>query len=1124
MRRSDIRARTPRSLAPSLVTWPGVDGFVPQALLGGGGGGTVWGCIDGGGRRVAVKVAASRYAPRFERERAAQLRVGTPIAAHMFGQRSTGDGRMALIMEWLVGETLANRLQRDRRYPLADVAQLAGQLAERIDAVHRAGVAHRDLKPANIWIEPSGAVRLLDFGLAWIEQPSADHDWIGTRDDIVGTPCYMAPEQTRGEPSGAPADVYSFGAIVFELVTGRPPFVGSDVRIAHASRRPPALSSVVAEAGVIDDVVAACLAKHPGERPRAAGEVAVRLQAALEDCVASTRPATVARRDRAARQMAVVLLGVRSTTLDLQTIASATATCGGMVARARGDGVVIAFPAMAEPTGLARARALADQLGVIGALHVAPLTIHYTARGVCVSGPEIDDPATWWAASSSPATNRPPQIEVAAGNCADDPQRALIGRTRELAAIVECARDARAAGRSAIITIVGEPGSGTSRLLRDAVRAIGYLQPPITIDDAHRRDIAELDRLERQAVSEREVLVAATQPSLYARRPLWADHADVVLRIDLAPLDREHTIALVRSLLAPVEYVAAPVLHAVAELAQGMPADAIEVVRQLRACGAIRQTVNGAWYLAADELGNVSATELAKQLAERTLAQLAPDVRWFARVAAVLANRITAHRLDAMRTALAASIEVDAAIALERLIAARVIAPEDESYAIRSRLCGEAIAHTVSEAERAELHRAALASIADDDLANRARHASGAGDLAGAAAAWQSLAAAHLAAHRDVEAEHAYTAALVPAGEASTSTVRADLLIGRARARTRLQRLDDADADLAAAAHLLTAASDLAEVALERATVADWSERWGDAAAHVAAAEAHYRGRATPKLQLARGRAAFRAGDIARARTELTAAAATGDRETATIANIMLGAALVAAGELAAAQTALDDVIENCAVRGDLLHHCSALNNRMWVWIKRDDLDHAIDDQQAATNLARSLGHPHLERCCTYNLAELLHWRGSTGQALPLAVRSRSLQQRFLGASPLDALLVARIHAAHDDFDHAKRELAWLDDRCGPLDGASAMQRTLIELVVSPRYEGAAWQRVVAAARATNVLYELHESLWFALRCAARVGDREAVQRWRDEAAALAGDRTLWRTRFAEAAGEGEWS
>lgn len=1066
--------------------WPGVRGLVPECLLGGGGGGTVWGCLDGG-TRVAVKIAART--PRLEREVEAQRRLGD-AAPRLIRCTNADDGRAAIVMEWLAGETLAARLARMPAWSLEAVVELAGALAARIDATHAEGIAHRDLKPANIWLEADGTIRLIDFGLALLDD-RASHDettW-ATRGDVIGTPRYMAPEQALGEPSGCAADIYSFGAILFEVITGRAPFDGADARIAHASRRAPAVSAFAPQAAVFDDVIAACLAKRPEDRPASATDVAKALRAGLTDVVA-TLPDKVRRRE--SQHATIALLGIPHP-IEMRTLAAAVANASAIVARVRPDGYVVAFPGLAPARGIARARTVAAAIAAPSAVHVAGVSVQRGVRGVRVTGVAIDEVATWWHSGTTPAARAYVDDATVADTIVAGPtfSAPLIGRDAEVDAIVRHAREALAARRAAIIAIVGEAGGGTSRVLHEAVARIG--EPVRVIDAAHRVDASVLDDIDRAG----GVALVAAQPSLFQRRPAWAACA---VRVELAPLDTATTVRLLRALLAPVEYIAEPALAALAALSGGIPGHAVEIVRQLHAIGAIRASDTGGSYLAADELARLSATSLAKALASRVLARLAPDVQRFAQVAAVARDGIEARRLVQIREAVGDVVEVDAGVALSRLVAEQILAEGLGCWRLRHALLGDAIVETLSASDRAELHRAALASCAEP--AARARHAAGAGETALAGRLLVELGDDHRAARCDVDAERAYTSALDHLREPGA---RGAALFGRGVVRCRLHRLGDADADLEAAEALATGDL-LAAIRLERATVADWSERWSDAARHVAAVGA-VQGVLAAKLEMARGRAAFRAGDLEQARHSLATAAATeDDRETAAIAKMLLGTVLVMAGDLAAAQSVLDGVVAECEAAGDRLHLCSALNDRMWVWIKRDLLDRGIEDQRAATALARELGHPHLERSSTYNLAELLHWRGSFDEALLLARRSRYLQQSFVGPSPLDALLVARIEAARGAYVAAARELAWIDATCGELTGATAMQRTVIGLVVAGTTDAAAWDRAIADARSTTVLYELAEALWFAARTT-----RDA--RWISEGRALG--HPSWNDRFA---------
>jgi hypothetical protein len=1055
--------------------WPGVRGLVPECLLGGGGGGTVWGCFDGSSR-VAVKIAART--PRLERELEAQRRLGA-AAPRLIRCTNADDGRAAIVMEWLAGETLAARLARMPAWSLEAIAELASALAARIDATHAQGIAHRDLKPANIWLDTEGTVRLIDFGLALLDERATveDPEW-ATRGDVIGTPRYMAPEQALGEPSGRAADIYSFGAILFEVITGRAPFDGADARIAHASRRAPSVSALAPHAAVFDDVIAACLAKRPEDRPRTARDVADALRARLGASSVATLP-NARRRD--AQQGAIALLGIPHP-IELRALADAVAGAGGIVAKVCAAGYVVAFPGLAPAHGIAKARLVAASLAVTSTIHVDEVAVRRGARGVRVTGAAIDDAPAWWTAGVTPEARAFLSDDAHPATSSALVDAPLVGRDDELATITRLAREALSAGRSQIIAIVGEAGVGTSRLLAEAVARLGDVR---TIDAAHRVDASVLD------AADRGVTIVAAQPSLFQRRPAWAEHA---ARVELGALDAATTMTLLRALLAPVEYIAESALAALAALSGGIPGHAVEIVRQLHAIGAIRTSETGGAYLAADELARLSATELATSLASRVLSRLAPDVRRFAQVAAVLRDNITPDRLLAIREAIGDQIEVDAGVALARLAAEQIVI----DGAVRHAILGDAIAETLPAAERAELHRAALATCTD--LHARARHAEGAGETTLASNLLARIGDAHRDARRDVDAERAYTSALEHLRE---SAPRAAALYGRGVVRCNLHRLVDADADLAAA-EMLATGSLLALIHLQRATVADWSERWADAARHVESVVI-IDSELLPKLQMARGRAAFRAGDLDRARTELAAAAGAPDHETSAIAKMLLGTVLVTAGDLDGAQTVLDGVIAACEAAGDRLHLCSALNDRMWLWIKRDLLERGIADQRAATMLAKELGHPHLERSSTYNLAELLHWRGSFDEALVLAQRSRWIQQRFVGASPLDALLIARIEAARGEVEAAARELAWIDATCGELTGANAMQRDVVRLAVAGNTCAAAWDRAIADARATTVLYELAEALWFAARTT-----RDA--RWTLEGRALG--HPSWNDRF----------
>src|SRR5207253_1335425 len=207
------------------------------SLLGSGGMAEVYKAHDTRlNRPVVIKVllqsisAQPDVRERFQREARAVANLKHPniCVLHDVGQQDELD---YLVMEYLEGDTLARRLEKTR-LPLARVVEFGIQIIDALDTVHRQGIVHRDLKPQNIMVTPSGA-KLLDFGLA---KQNALREGFGTDESaltsqgmIVGTLHYMAPEQLEGKEVDARADMFSFGAIVYEIVTGRKAFDGEDL-------------------------------------------------------------------------------------------------------------------------------------------------------------------------------------------------------------------------------------------------------------------------------------------------------------------------------------------------------------------------------------------------------------------------------------------------------------------------------------------------------------------------------------------------------------------------------------------------------------------------------------------------------------------------------------------------------------------------------------------------------------------------------------------------------------------------------------------------------------------------------------------------------------------------------
>ena len=216
------------------------------ALIGEGGMGQVYQVTDTNlDRQVAIKVLPDAFSSdpdrlaRFEREAKVLASLNHPNIGAIYGLEKSGETR-ALVLELVEGPTLADRISRGP-IPLDEALPIAKQIAEALEAAHEAGVIHRDLKPANIKVKDDGTVKVLDFGLAKAFQPDASDVSASMSPTIsltaaatqmgmvIGTAAYMAPEQAKGKVVDKRADVWAFGAVLFEMLTGTRAFVGGDV-------------------------------------------------------------------------------------------------------------------------------------------------------------------------------------------------------------------------------------------------------------------------------------------------------------------------------------------------------------------------------------------------------------------------------------------------------------------------------------------------------------------------------------------------------------------------------------------------------------------------------------------------------------------------------------------------------------------------------------------------------------------------------------------------------------------------------------------------------------------------------------------------------------------------------
>ena len=259
-------------------------------------------------REVAIKILPEPFASdaqriaRFEREAKTLATLNHPHIAQIYGVEEEA-GTRALVMELVDGETLADRLTRGA-IPVHEALLLAQQIVEALDAAHEHGIVHRDLKPANIKLRPDGMLKVLDFGLAkaldmpgvnashQTESPTITSPAMTHVGGILGTAAYMAPEQAKGKPVDRRADIWAFGCVLYEMLTGRRPFAGEDVTdlvVAVMSKEPVWAALPSDTPPRVVELLRRCLTKQVKDRLRDIGDARFELHG-LDAAVGQSLP------------------------------------------------------------------------------------------------------------------------------------------------------------------------------------------------------------------------------------------------------------------------------------------------------------------------------------------------------------------------------------------------------------------------------------------------------------------------------------------------------------------------------------------------------------------------------------------------------------------------------------------------------------------------------------------------------------------------------------------------------------------------------------------------------------------------------------------------------------------
>ncbi len=706
--------------------------------------------------------------------------------------------------------------------------------------------------------------------------------------------------------------------------------------------------------------------------------------------------------------------------------------------------------------------------------------------------------------------------------------------------------------------LAGDQTVHRTRAIAQALRRRAREKPvAVILDDAHRADDALLDALEYVTLDGENlplwVLVTAS-PIFDEQRRVWGRRTCYFDRIVMAPLSNTATKELAAKLLHPAEYPPDAVLERLANWSGGNPFCLREVVRALKRSGIVRKREHvDNYYVATAGVEVLPPIPAWQWLAVRQLDQMPPELAACVRLCAVLGMSFGReelhHVLDALDRTGKAGSPLDTDVALGVLTSRGVLRRnESDRYSFQNGVLEGAIYETLDPSQRQEVHRHAFelwkritesSSTSNADALERlGRHAAALGERKAAAQAFLQLGGLLRQKHRHVEADRSYSSVLVHA-PAEDKLDLAQAYFGRGIVRYRVTRVKDAIDDFRRACEL---AEELghrrmqAEVLLEQATAFDWSREFSTSVEMVRLAEPIVAELDAQDLRVrllvAQGRAAHRLGKASEAidafeRARIAAKQAD-DYDALVITLVLFGFQLAIVGRLDEAEERFNEVVSLLESVNDRPHLCGALANRIALWHARRALDRAMEDLQRATNLAREVGNPWLERMATHNIATLLLWTDDRGAAVEFGRRAQFLTERFFEPAFItSSLLHARILIATNAFEEAARLYEWIN-RSYNIATVSAVRarwnHALVGLVLSeftsngekPNDVVAAWDAVLVVAATESDPQVMLEILYWRLRTALHRRSLEEARQTLEQIKIRLANCRLWVKDFAE--------